>query len=195
MHPPAYDLALAEAMADELEDYLLSRELFWPLERHAPPGEPPYPMLSLGGLLLTLDELAALEGDLEAAASDRLRRLREKIDDLRTRWRASIEGKAAQELHSRLNLWRAYLADLEEGAKAIEAYPQEVRQRVMARRLEEEAAPAKSAESLRAMRELDARLRRRFNAGPFVWDRRLSRVYPASDFWFLYGTPRAAAGE
>lgn len=186
---------MAEAMAEELEDYLLSREVFWPLERRAAPGEPPYPMLSLGGMLLTLDELAALEGELGPEDAARLAELGRSLEDQRKEWRSSLERKAAKELHNRVNLWRAYLGDLEEGAKAIEVYPQEVRQRVMAGRLEEEAAPAEAAESLRALGDLDSRLRRRFSPGPFVWDRRLARIYPAAGFWFLYGTPRASFRE
>lgn len=195
MHPPGYSLTLAEAMAEELEDYLLSREVFWPLERRAAPGEPPYPMLSLGGMLLTLDELKALEGELAPELAARLESLRGAMEEQRKEWRSSLARKAAKELHSRVNLWRAYLGDLEEGAKAVELYPQEVRQRVMAGRLEEEAAPAEAAEVLRALDELDSRLRRRFNPGPFLWDRRLAAVYPASGFWFLYGAPRASFRE
>jgi hypothetical protein len=68
MHPALYSLGLAEAMADELEDYLLSGELFWPLQRRASPGEPPYPQLSLGGLFLTLDELDAGDRSLTRLA-------------------------------------------------------------------------------------------------------------------------------
>jgi hypothetical protein len=84
------------------------------------------------------------------------------------------------------------LADLEEAPRAAELYPQEVRQRAMAARLEAAAADlADAAASRRALREADSRLRRRFNPGPFVWDRRLSRIYPASEFWFLYGMPRS----
>ena len=196
MHPALYSLGLAEAMADELEDYLLSGELFWPLQRRASPGEPPYPQLSLGGLFLTLDELDAGESDLDAAAAARLQSLRKRLEGLRAKWGAAMRMKAAQELHARVNLWGAYLGDLEEGPHSVELYPQEVRQRVMAARLEDTSADLPEAAPTRgALGELDSRLRRRFEPGPLVWDRRLARLYPASRFWYLYGAPRSGTHD
>ncbi len=192
MHPAGYDLDLVEAMVEELEDFLLSGEVFWPLQRRAGAGEPPFPQLSLGGLLVTLDELEAIEPDLSPELAARLQQVRGHVDALRAKWASAIQRKAARELHNRTNLWRAYLSDLDDGPRAAELYPQEVRQRVMAARLEAAAGDsAEAASSRRALGEADSRLRRRFNPGPFVWDRRLARVYPASKFWFLYGTPRS----
>jgi len=190
MHPAEHSLGLAEAMTEELEDYLLSAELFWPLQRRAGSGEPPYPKLSLGSLFLTLDELEASESDLAPALAARLRSLRSRVEALRSKWAAAIQRKAAQELKSRVNLWRAYLTDLEESPRAAELFPQEARQRVMAARLEAASGDLpEGASSRRALQEVDSRLRQRFNPGAFIWDRRLARVYPASEFWFLYGTP------
>jgi hypothetical protein len=194
MHPARYDLGLAAAMADELEDFLISGEIFWPLERRAPAGDPPYPQLSLGGLLLTLDELDAWEGDLAPGEAAQLQALRRRVEGLRAKRGAAIARKAGQELRSRVNLWRAYLGDLEEGPRPVELYPHEVRQRVMAARLVETAADLpEAASSRRVLGELDAKLRRRFEAGPFVWDRRLAKRYPPGDYWFLYGTPRSGS--
>jgi hypothetical protein len=194
MHPARYDLGLAAAMADELEDFLISGEIFWPLERRAPAGDPPYPQLSLGGLLLTLDELDAWEGELAPGEAAQLQALRRRVEGLRAKRGAAIARKAGQELRSRVNLWRAYLGDLEEGPRPVELYPHEVRQRVMAARLVETAADLpEAASSRRVLGELDAKLRRRFEAGPFVWDRRLARRYPPGDYWFLYGTPRSGS--
>jgi hypothetical protein len=183
-------------MAEELEDYLISRELFLPLQQQAPSEEPPYPQLSLGGLLLTLDELDSLEAELDPALAARLQRLRSRVEALRAKWAAAVQRKAAQELHCRVNLWRAYLSDLEEDPRAPELYPQEAKQRVMAARLEQASGEgAESTAARRALYQLDSRLRRRFDPGPFVWDGRLARIYPASEFWFLYGTPRGAERE
>jgi hypothetical protein len=195
MHPARYDLQLAAAMADELEDFLISNEIFWPLERRAAAGDPPFPQLSLGGLLLTLDELDAWEGELAPPEAAELQRLRGRVDVLRAKRGAAIQRKAGQELRTRANLWRAYLGDLEEGGgRSVELYPQEVRQRVMAGRLLETAAGlAEASPPRRLLGELDAMLRRRFEAGPFVWDRRLAKRYPPGDYWFLYGTPRSGS--
>jgi hypothetical protein len=195
MHPARYDLELAAAMADELEDFLISNEIFWPLERRAAAGDPPFPQLSLGGLLLTLDELDAWEGDLAPAEAGELGSLRVRVEEVRAKRGAAIQRKAGRELRSRANLWRAYVGDLEEeGARPVELYPHEVRQRVMAGRLVETAADlAEAAPPRRLLGELDSKLRRRFEAGPFVWDRRLAKRYPPGDYWFLYGTPRSGS--
>jgi hypothetical protein len=66
----------------------------------------------------------------------------------------------------------------------------------MAARLEDTSADLpEAAPTRRALGELDSRLRRRFDHGPFAWDRRLARLYPASRFWYLYGTPRSGTHD
>jgi hypothetical protein len=190
MHPPEVNIDLAEAMVDEFEAYLLSNELFWPIGRPPLPGNPPFPRLALGGLLLTLDELAAQEGALSPRLFGRYGHLRLQFDALFTKWASACEAKAGRELASRVNLWQAYLDELEEAPRWAEDYPHEVRQRVMASRLGTMARLHPDvAPQLQRLRELDARLRRAFRRGQFVWDEALRAVYSEEYFWFLYGTP------
>ena len=40
---------------------------------------------------------------------------------------------------------------------------------------------------------LDGRLRPRWEAGEFVWPDGLQDAYPRSDYWWLYGAPRAGS--
>ncbi|HEY5573072.1 MAG TPA: hypothetical protein VIK64_08690, partial [Anaerolineales bacterium] len=47
-----YDLGYLRAAVAALEDYLMSNELYWPIGAASPAGEPDYPRLTLGGLLL-----------------------------------------------------------------------------------------------------------------------------------------------
>ena len=62
-------LAFAEAMVEDLEPYLKSPELHWPVTARLPASVHPAPRLSLGTLQLTLDELEALQARLRKAGA------------------------------------------------------------------------------------------------------------------------------
>ena len=190
MHPYEYNLTLVGFMLEEMEDYLLSSEVFWPLSKQMPVG-PPSPRLTLGGLILTLDELNAQEKDLSPSQASDLYKLRLQMEKVRTKWTVGLERKAAQELRSRLNLWRAYLVDIEERIETPENYIFQVRYRVMFERLANLAVQQPEIKpQVEEMRSLDLRLRRIFVPGAFVWDPRLEDIYPRDTFWYLYGLPQ-----
>ena len=109
-YTPDSDLQFVEACAPELEAYLLASVIYWPLAQ--PKGRSPLPRLTLGGLLLALHRLGAVERDLPAAQAVRLTRARTRIETERLRWAAAIGAKMTLETHARLSLWRAYLDDL-----------------------------------------------------------------------------------
>jgi hypothetical protein len=190
MHPHDYNLNLARFILEELEDYILSSEIFWPLSKRSTSGSP-FPRLTLGGLILTLNELKAQEIDMSPSQRADLDKLLRDMDRVRVKWAVGIERKAAQELRSRLNLWRAYLLDIEERVETTENYPREVRNRVMFEHLADLSIRQPDTKPrVDEMRHLDTRLRSFFAPGEFVWDVRLERIYPQSTFWFLYGIPR-----
>jgi hypothetical protein len=191
MHPHEYNLKLASFMLEEMEDYLLSSEVFWPLSKRPLTG-PPLPRLTLGGLLLTLDELNAQEKDMSPSQVADHYKLGLQMEKVRTKWAVGLERKAAQELRNRLNLWRAYLTDIEERIDTPENYVHEVRYRVMFEYLADLAARQPEIKSqMVEMRSLDLRLRTIFAPGAFVWDPRLEDIYPRDTFWYLYGLPRS----
>ena len=191
MHPPEYNLSFANAILDELEPYLLSSELFWPLEQRVACGMPRFPRLTLGGLLLTIDELTAQEPELTSSQAAAWLQVQSLFAHNQVRWEVAIERKAVRELNCRLNLWRAYLTDLEEKKEGPENYAHEARQRVMFQRLLHLASKHPEVESLNtSVLSLDSKLRASFITGPFIWDKRLESAYPPPDFWYLYGTPR-----
>lgn len=166
MPTPQEDRRFLEAALVELKDYLLSDVLFYPLTA-------PLPRLTLGGLLLAQRRLHAYEN---------VSPLDVQLDTLRTKWRAAWEKKAAQELGTRLTLWRNYLDDCREEEALLGNYPREVRWRVMLALLSAEL-PQDSAE----LNALDLRLRAKFRTGAFIWDEQLANQFPQDDFWFLYG--------
>jgi len=190
MHPHEYNLKLASFMLEEMEDYLLSSEVFWPISKQIPAG-PPLPRLTLGGLILILDELNAQEKDLSPSLASDLHKLRLQMEKVRTKWTVAMERKAAQELRTRLNLWRAFLVDVEERVETPENYSHEVRYRVMFERLASLAIQQPEIKPrVEEMQSLDFRLKKIFVPGDFVWDPRFEGIYPRDPFWYLYGLPR-----
>ncbi len=187
MTDPEFQLRVLESAVGELESYLLSSEVFWRVS-----GAADLPNLTLGGLELSRRGLAAASDKSDPDTRRRAHRVIEQIDEFRRQWRVAWERKAAAELKVRLNQWRAYLKDLAELSVESERYPQEVRVRTMATYLLEEAAHQPLAGEMRKTFEaLDARLRASFEAGRFIWESSVQSAYPAEDYWFLYGRPKA----
>ena len=192
MHPVDYNLGMARAMLDELEAFLQSPDVFWPLSRSSPDTESPFPRLSLGAVLLTLDELRAAEPDLTPAELTATQVVEREFDRIRLKWTVAVEHKALGEMSQRLSIWRAYLQDLGESRAAAEDYPLEVRQRVTLARLSDLAGRNPAIEPTpQSLRQLDDTLRARFEPAKFIWDIRLKAVYDPARFWFLYGGPSA----
>lgn len=191
MHPIDYNLGLSQAILEEFEPYLLSELIFWPLSQRPGPGLPPYPRLTLGGLLLAMDELKAQEADMTPTQAADNSRLRLHYNQTLSKWRASMEAKAIRETNSRLNLWRSFLLDMEEKTRFREDYVREVRHRVMISRLSELASEQPDFRPLaQIITRLDRRLRALLRFEDFIWDPLLSPGYPRDRYWFLYGHPK-----
>lgn len=165
-----------EAGIGELEAYLLSDELFHPLEGHQ--------RLTLGGLLLAQSRLRPQVDN--PAGHDWLYRLEMEMDRTRSRWRTAWEAKAGREFRARLDLWRNYLLELRQSPEDLApSYPQEVRWRVMIELLAHELRL--SGPDLEQVESLDCILRTGFRSGAFAWDEALAPSFPLETFWFLYG--------
>jgi hypothetical protein len=191
MESVEYNLDLFEAMLDEIEDFLLSVDIFWPLAKRAKPDSPPYPRLSTGGLLMTQDESLAQETEMNSDQKARLANLQSQWKRILNKWRSALGRKSEREMGMRLNLWRAYLSDLEEGSASHFDYHRETRNRVQFTRLRTlTASNSKTLKLEKTMRSLDARLLNLTIASKFIWDARLRETYPEREFGFLYRQPR-----
>jgi hypothetical protein len=189
--PIEHNLYLTSAMLEEMEGYLHSGEVFWPLERRAARGAPPFPRLTLGTLLLTLDQLEAVRDEMTASQAADYQRLRMQMDMLQNKHVVALEGKAGREAQARLNLWRATIIDLEESPGRAGSYAYEVRHRVMLARLPELAPRGTELHAaIDAAQAIDRRLRPLFVQDAFVWDERLQGAYAQDPYWYLYGHPR-----
>ncbi len=182
----AYDLRYLEAALDLLEDFIKSPEIYWSLSVSPPPGEPPYPQLSLGNVLLALQRLQRpLEKGEEAALREAHA---DALDRIRQRYRAVWEQKAVKEARMRARLWAQYIAELAKEPSSKAYYAAEVRNRAILELLRQEATLPDTIETLRA--HADRRLQSRFEPGEFIWDEDLAPAFPSQTFWYLYGQPR-----
>ena len=186
-----YNLDLIEAMLDEIEEFLLAADIFWPLAKHSKPDFPPYPRLSTGGLLMTQDESLAQESEMSPDQKVRYGKLQRQWDMALHKWRSAIGRKSEKEMGMRLNLWRAYLYDLEEGISSYFDYYREVRNRVQFARLRTLAlGSSKTLKMEKLISSLDARLSILTTSSEFIWDDRLREIYPEGNFGVLYRQPR-----
>jgi hypothetical protein len=143
----------------ELENYLLSKEIYYPIGNHLP-------QLTLGGILLSLVRLGGEGKKFEA-----------QIEAIRSKWRTAWDAKAGREVRARSELWMNYLLDYKENPEVESSfYSQNVRYRAMLTLLG------------RPEHESDEFVKSVFKAGKFVWDEECADSFPRDTFWFLYGT-------
>jgi len=174
-------------MLSELEEYLLSPELFWPLSHRS--SAIPQDRLTLGNLLLTLDQLNALRHTWDSELEATFQKSYQLWEDAQGRWQSAIENKAGQEISSRMNLWRAYLSDLDEGQGAAFDYSSEVRNRLIIERLFDLGLSRDPWE--KELQRLDQLNRSLSTPGTFIWSESLESQYPQNQYWFLYLKPRS----
>lgn len=191
MHPPAANLDLYETMLNQLETYLLSGELFWPLSAQRGARSRAYPRLALGGMLLLEDEMQAQHAEMTPADAARYDQLRFQRQTLEGKWLTAMRKKASREAHMRLGLWRAFAEDLGENPGLAQDAANELRQRTMLQRLLDSFGAQALPEAERAALHLaDSRIAAHFKPGRFVWDAALAAQYPREKYAFLYWQPR-----
>lgn len=182
-----YDLGYFQAGVSVLKEYIFSNEIYWPIGANPPAGEPPYPQLTLGGLLLSRIRLQAR--GLPPNERKEYTHLDRDFNTTRSRWRVAWEDKASREFHARLTLWRDFLEEYRASpGNHADRYAYEVTRRVMLDLLTPEA-PDVPPEEFELLEILDHVLRSRLVRGEFIWDAELAPGFPAERYWYLYGQP------
>ncbi|HNZ00519.1 MAG TPA: hypothetical protein PLS77_06815 [Anaerolineaceae bacterium] len=184
------DWAYLRASLDELQEYILSDEVYWPLialpKNH---GTGPLPSLTLGRLLLARARLLAAEWQPEQQQT--LDNLCGVVSDVKKQWRAHWVRKATQEFPRRLSLWQHYLRELKEDPKKWERdYVYQVERRVMLQLLMAEM-DRPNQEDLSVLSALDHQLMGMVSESAFLWDPRVENGFPQRDYWFLYYSVRS----
>jgi hypothetical protein len=190
MQSVEFNLSFLENALDEMETYLLQDELFWPLSTSAGVRQG-FPRLTIANLLLALNELEAQEAEIAPVLSSKSSSLQTRWEALHTKWRSAVESKASGEMGARLNLWKAYMVELEEKKGRQLNYAQEVTHRVRFALLHEHIGNASAPDDLiDLMQAVDSQALALTAPSEFVWDARLEPIYPREDYIFLYRTPK-----
>jgi hypothetical protein len=157
--PTQKDSEYLSASVPELENYLLSEVLYYPLGLNLP-------QLTLGGVLLSLARMGTQAAQFEA-----------QVEAIHSKWRTVWDGKSSREVRARSELWVNYLAEYREDPKAgARLYSQNVRYRTMLSLLG------------KTEHDSDAFVKSVFKEGKFVWEENCAPNFPRETFWYLYGT-------
>jgi hypothetical protein len=152
------DSRYLSAGVPQLENYLLSKELYYPLTMELP-------QLTLGGVLLSAARLGRQASKFE-----------EQIERVHLKWQAAWDAKTNREIKARSELWANYLAEYREDPKSeAHLYSQNVRYRTMLRLLG------------KIDDDTDEFLRSVIKEGRFIWEEECAPNFPYESFWFLYG--------
>lgn len=182
------DVTIAAAMAQEMDEYLDSEVLFWPM------SQANMPALTLGGYLMRQHRLLALRYLLDEDKQEEVDTAVMQYNDALVERIVRFETKAHREVEARLRQWSEYLRDVEQGmATSTSNYRTAVETRAMIAALIDqlEIAPYNLEERVpQRVMLMDNQLRRHWESGDFVWPEEWQPAYPQSEYWWLYGRPR-----
>lgn len=182
------DLEVLEAMADEMDEYLRSQTLFWPMTRSN------LPRLTVGGYLMRQHRLLSLTKLLDEGQQQRLQDAVEQFNRALVEKVVSFERRSHEELHARLRQWGEYLKELHDKSLGMgDYYRSHVQTRAMIAAIIDKMAMPPYKLDLRVKEQLgvyDNVLRNYWKPGAFVWPAEWKPAYPKDDYWWLYGRPR-----
>ncbi|MCB8980905.1 MAG: hypothetical protein H6657_26155 [Ardenticatenaceae bacterium] len=185
----AQDLEILQVMADQMDDYVRSETLFWPM------GYSDMPMLTLGGYWLRQHRLTALRALLTSEQQSQLDAAVQTFNTAVSDWVVRTEQRAHTELEARIRQWGEYLRDLADKKSAeMASYPAQVEVRAIIAALVnhlQQSPYALDQKLAGATVSLDKGLRARFASGEFVWPEEWQPAYPEAEYWYLYGRPKA----
>lgn len=187
------DLTILAAMASEIDSYLRSDVLFWPM------ATPNMPKLTLGGYLMRQHRLLALPNLLDASDQTVLNAAIAQFNGVVGEWVVLTEKKAHQEMSARIRQWGEYLSEVNRDYdQAIHSYATAVEARAMLSAIMNLLTPP-PYQLKTLMRQhvlqLDTLLQARWQSGDFVWVDGWQTAYPESSYWWLYGRPKRPAAS
>jgi hypothetical protein len=180
----AYDLGYLQACLEEMESYLLSDELFWPISATPPQGAPDFPRLTLGSLLVSEQRLKAYP----QAQAAQVQRVTSDIEHIRSKWRVMWEKKAVRSYTVRLRMWSEFFDEYRSSPQDnADRYAYEVRLRVMLELLKLEGGGHSQAE-VEMLGGQDRYLKSVLKEGGFIWEAEIQSGFPIGAYWYLYGS-------
>ena len=181
------ELVYLNNAVEELEDYILSKTLYWPISIPGRLRLISSTTLTVGNIYFSLQ---ILENDLiNPGQRVSKQSIIHRIEEISNQWRINWAEKAKEEFTSRLSLWENFLQDLlDENRGAMQEYRSQVRNRVLLRLLEMKAS-VNIPQQLNKLRNIDSAYNKITKETDFIWDRELISSFPKSVYHFLYRTP------
>jgi hypothetical protein len=180
-----YDLHYLKAGLNLLENYLLSDEIFWPMDIHPSEGQHAYPSLTLDGLLLAQARLVGHR--LYPIFRDQVDPIISDLEFYRSKWRVAWEKKASQCYSVRARMWHGFLQEYRDNPQENDdRYRYEVRLRVMLELLKPESKLGDHPEE-ELLSGLDKYLKSVITPKGFIWDADIQGAFPEDVYWYLYG--------
>ena len=182
------DLEILEAMASEMDEYLQSQTLFWPMIK----GN--LPRLTIGGYLMRQHRLVSLRDGLDENEQVRLEAAIVRFNETLVEKVVRFEERAHEELHARLRQWGEYLKELSDKSLGMgDFYSSHVQTRAMITGLIQKLEGRPYELDKRVVEQLavyDNVLRNFWEPGSFTWSDKWQPAYPKPEYWWLYGRPR-----
>jgi hypothetical protein len=157
----------------QLQEYLLSNELYWPLSSSLP-------RLTPGSLLLALV-------CVQATSPMDAQRLDGQMEAIRAKKPTAWEKKVEREIKNRFRLWSQFLSDYKNAPDQNQDwYLGEIRGRAILQLLLVEHPEPVTPEKM-ALADLEKLLKIRLIPGKFLWEPELEPFFEKNEFWFLFG--------
>jgi len=180
------DLVFLQASIPELQAYMLSKEVFWPVYYGNQNSSASISKLTLGNLYLAFERLQALT--LPGPIALELKLLDQQFQHFHLQWKSNLIKKGTYEIAARINLWNNYLNEIDKrGFFNRSEYANKVRWRVIVQLLTDNDVPISSGER-EQLRICDAYLKKNFLTSDFVWQEAYIKIFGPEKFWYLYVT-------
>jgi hypothetical protein len=184
MQPVDLDLNFIENTCHDLNDYVLSDLLYWPVD-YEPINSGTTPSRTTIGLLRLVVEQVRLR-NLNEDQTERLEICQLTIDKVHRKWKVAWEKKVVGEFKSRVRTWHAYISEAESDRQLLHTnYRSQVQNRTILQLLLTDL-PVDETALVLALHKIDEWLKTNLSEGPFIWDPELQSAFPEEKYWFLY---------
>ncbi|MEZ4709023.1 MAG: hypothetical protein R3A44_17585 [Caldilineaceae bacterium] len=186
---PEVDLAVASAMALELERYLTQDELYWTLIVRVDGRERSIKMTG-GDLLTRLHRLQQVRDELSGWQNERLDEAQKRVNEMSHALRTRFHQRLQREAKARLSSLRWFLEDCPADlARGRVEFPFEMRNRQRIEEIMKVLGPELDGELKSQLDSIDQQIRSITRPIEFIWDQSLETAFPREPYWYLYVGP------
>ncbi|MEZ4659266.1 MAG: hypothetical protein R2911_17015 [Caldilineaceae bacterium] len=186
---PEVDLAVASAMAQELERYLTQDELYWTLIVRVEGRERSLKMTG-GDLLTRLHRLQHMRDQLSAWQNERLDEAQKLVNEMSYSLRTRFHQRLQREAKARLGSLRWFLDDCPaDPPRCRVEFPFEMRNRQRIEEIVKVLGDELDDELKGQLDAIDRQIRLLSRPVQFIWHKVLEPIFPRTPYWYLYIRP------